>query len=135
MLAVTPIYAGLLALLFVALSLRVIGLRRQANVALGHGQDIRLERRLRVHANFAEYAPLALMLIALAELQGNPAWLLHGLGLALLLGRMLHAFGVSQEPEDYRFRVTGMAMTFSVLITGASINLGFSLLRSLIPFD
>ena len=36
-------------------------------------------RAMRVHANFAEYVPLALILVAFAELQGQPAAFVHGL--------------------------------------------------------
>jgi len=129
---VTPIYAGLISLIFVALSFRVIGSRRQAKVALGDGGNTALTRRLRAHGNFAEYAPLAIVLMALAELQGQPALLLHIMGIALLAGRLVHAFGVSREPEDYRLRVTGMVLTLSVLISGALVNLGFSSLSALI---
>jgi uncharacterized membrane protein YecN with MAPEG domain len=129
---VTPIYAGLISLLFVALSFRVIGFRRQAKVALGDGGNTTLTRRLRAHGNFAEYVPLAVVLMALAELQGQPAFLLHLMGVGLLAGRLIHAFGVSREPEDIRLRVTGMVLTLSVLIFGALANLGFSSLSGLI---
>jgi|LNFM01.1.fsa_nt_gb uncharacterized membrane protein YecN with MAPEG domain len=121
---VTPIYAGLLALLFVVLSIRVIGTRRSAGVALGDGGDRMLLRRQRVHANFTEYVPLALVLLVIAELQGAPLLLLHGLGVALLTGRLVHAYGVSQDPERMALRVTGMAITFTVLIASAVFNLG-----------
>ena len=129
---VAPIYAGLISLIFVALSFRVISFRRQANVALGDGGNNALTRRLRVHGNFAEYVPLAIILMALAELQGQPAMILHVMGTSLIAGRLLHAFGVSREPEDYRLRVTGMVLTLSVLIGGALVNLGFAPLSALI---
>lgn len=121
---ITPIYAGLVTLLFVALSFRVIGFRRSARVPLGDGGNAILTRCLRAHGNFAEYAPLAIVLMALAEFQGQPTWILHGLGIALLAGRLVHAFGVSREPEDFRLRVFGMILTISVLITGALLNIG-----------
>lgn len=108
-------YAALLALLFVALSWRTIGLRRRYRVAVGDGGQPELLRAIRVHANFAEYVPLALLLIALVEIGGSPAWLVHGLGLALLVARYAHAWGVSQTKEDFRFRVAGMMLTFGVL--------------------
>lgn len=108
-------YAALLALLFVALSWRTIGLRRRYRVAVGDGGQPELLRAMRVHANFAEYVPLALLLIALVEIGGSPAWLVHGLGLALLVARCAHAWGVSQTKEDFRFRVAGMMLTFGVL--------------------
>lgn len=56
---ITMAYAGLLALMFVALSARVIVRRRSAHAALGDGDDNDLSRRIRAHGNFAEYAPLA----------------------------------------------------------------------------
>lgn len=129
---ITPVYAGLVALMFVVLCFRVIGSRRLENVALGDGGNKMLTRRLRAQGNFAEYAPLAIVLMALAELQGKPDWLIHGLGIVLLTGRLVHAFGVSQDPEDYRLRVVGMALTFSVLITGAVTNIGLPSLSSLV---
>lgn len=121
--SITPIYAGLLTIIFVALSFRVIGARRGARVPLGDGGHRPLLRRQRVHANFAEYVPLGLVLMILAELQGAPRLVLHGLGLALLAGRILHAAGVGREPEPPRFRVVGMGLTFAALISGALLNL------------
>lgn len=121
--SITPFYAGLAALLFVALSFRVIGLRRAARIGLGDGGDRGLLRRLRVHGNFAEYAPLAIVLMVLAELQGAPAWTIHLTGTCLLAGRLLHAYGVSQEPELMKLRVAGMILTFTALIGGALANL------------
>ena len=105
--SVTPVYAGLLALLFIFLSVRVIGMRRSARVALGDGGNPALLRRQRVHGNFAEYVPLALILMALAELQNPPGWMIHAIGIPLLLGRAAHAYGVSCEPEMLRVRVSG----------------------------
>ncbi|MEM7221526.1 MAG: MAPEG family protein [Pseudomonadota bacterium] len=121
---ITPIYAGLATLIFVALSFRVIRARRGAGVALGDGGDSHLRRCQRVHGNFAEYVPLALLLMALAELQGTSGWLINAIGLALIAGRLIHAYGVSQEPETIPIRVAGMSLTFVALITGALTNLG-----------
>ncbi len=122
--AVVPFYAGLLALLFVLLSIRIIGRRRSAKVALGVAGDRELERRTRVHANFAEYVPLALLLLAFLEFRGWSVHVLHGLGSMLLVGRLSHAWGVSQERENFRFRVTGMALTFGVILTAALLLIG-----------
>jgi len=59
---ILPVYAALLALLFVLLSIRTIRTRHSRKVALGHGDDPAMLRAMRVHANFAEYVPLALLL-------------------------------------------------------------------------
>lgn len=127
MVAVTSIHAGLLALVFLALSVRVIGTRRTERIGLGDGGSRVLLRRMRAHANFAEYVPLGILLIGLAELQAAPAWLLHVLGAALLAGRIAHAVGVSREPEGFG-RVPGMILTLTVLGLAALLCLSLALL-------
>ena len=117
---ITALYAGLLAPLFIFLSLRVIRRRRGAKVAVGDGGDPLLLRRMRVHANFAEYVPFALLLMALAESLHTWPLVMHLLGIVLLAGRLLHAYGVSQPKETFAFRVTGMAATFSVMGAAAA---------------
>ncbi len=80
---ITPLYAALAAAVMIVLSLRVIGMRRGRRVSIGDGGDDDLARRIRAQGNFAEYTPLALLLILLLELGGAPAWQLHLLGAAL----------------------------------------------------
>lgn len=112
----TPLYAALLALIFVALSIRTIRLRRRYRIGVGDGSHAELQRAARVHANFAEYVPLALLLIYFVETGGGPLLLIHTLAIALLSGRLLHAWGVSQVRENYRYRTAGMVLTFSVIL-------------------
>ena len=81
---VTALYAALLAPLFILLAVRVIRSRREAKVAVGDGGDKALLRRMRVHANFAEYVPLALILMALAESLAANRFALHATAIALL---------------------------------------------------
>jgi uncharacterized membrane protein YecN with MAPEG domain len=96
-------------------------------VAIGWGGDALLERFARIHANFAEYVPLALLLLAMLEWKGLNPWALHALGLILLLGRLIHAYGMSQEKENFRFRVTGMMATFGTITIAALLLLVRSL--------
>jgi uncharacterized membrane protein YecN with MAPEG domain len=119
-LATTALYAVLLTLLFLLLSLRVIAMRRRIGGALGDGGNLNLLRRIRVHGNFAEYVPLALILLGLAESLHTPDWMLHGLGIVLLMGRVSHAAGVAQANERFVFRVAGMALTFVMLGAAAA---------------
>lgn len=130
--SVTPIYAGLIALLFVVLSVLVISTRRRLGIALGDAGNKELLRRQRAQANCAEYAPLALILIMLAELQSAPVLILHAAGIALLIGRVIHAAGVSREPERFAMRVTGMALTFIAILIAAAITLLWPLLSALL---
>jgi uncharacterized protein len=125
MLPVTAIYAGLLALYFVWLATRVIKARRLHRVALGTPHRL-VERAARAHGNFAEYVPFALLLLALCEINGLPDWALHVLGVVLAAGRVLHATGISREPEEFRWRVLGMSLTFAMMGVAAAALLGLA---------
>jgi uncharacterized membrane protein YecN with MAPEG domain len=121
-LQIIPYYAAALGLLYVLLAVRVIRARNEHRVALGTGGVAALERRIRVHGNFAEYVPFALLLLAFAELRGVAPLLLNGLAICLVLGRLLHAWGVSDPAENTRLRVAGMVLTFAAL-AGAALTI------------
>ena len=125
--AITAFYAALLGLFFVFLSFRVIGWRRLKSVELGHGEDSELLRRMRVHANFAEYVPFTLLLMAIAESMTAPRPVIHVAGLILIAGRLMHAYGLSQTPHILRLRVGGMILTFTAVALSAIICLSLSL--------
>jgi len=120
---IVPIYAAIFAVMLVALSLRVAMTRGEVRVPIGDGGNRMLLRRIRVQGNFTEYVPMALILFLFVELQGWPRWLVHGLCLVLLTARLLHAYGVAQEPEDIRLRATGMATTAILLVSAAGLLL------------
>ena len=120
---IVPIYAAIFAVMLVGLSLRVAKTRGDVRVAIGDGGNIVLRRAIRVQGNFTEYVPMALILFTFVELQGWPHWLVHALCLALLAARVVHAFGIGREPEDIRFRATGMATTALLLVVAAGLLL------------
>ena len=128
MLLITPLYAAAIAVLFLGLSFRVIGFRRSNKIGLGDGADKTLLRRMRAHANCAEYAPFALLLMAIVELGGAAAWTLHLIGALLVAGRYLHAFGFGQANEIMQFRVIGMVLTFFSILA----SLVFIILQSIV---
>ena len=117
--SVISIYAPIFALFYVILSITVIRIRRQEKVGLGSGGNKAVERAMRVHANFTEYVPLTLLLLLILEQLGGNVLLLHVLFLILLAGRLIHAWGVSRQREDFRYRVSGMAMTFATIIASS----------------
>ena len=127
--AITALYAALLAPLFIALSARVIGQRRAARVPIGAGTDDTLLRRMRVHANFTEYVPFALILLALAESLNANTLVLHAIGATLVAARHIHAYGVSQPSENFTLRITGMIGTFGAIGTAAAVCLALSLMK------
>jgi uncharacterized membrane protein YecN with MAPEG domain len=120
---ILPVYAALLGLLFFYLSIRTIGLRRRLQIGIGSKENDEMLRGMRVHSNFAEYAPITLLLIYFVEIQGAHPLLIHALGAILLVGRSIHAYGVSQMNEKFVFRVSGMAMTFTAILTASCILL------------
>ncbi len=119
---ITPVFAALLTFLYIFLSLRVIAARRRNSVGLGDGGNADLQRRMRVHANCAEYVPLGLLVMLMAELQDVAAWLIIAIGLLLLAGRLVHAFGVGGESETRGSRTVSMGLTFTALGLGALVG-------------
>jgi uncharacterized membrane protein YecN with MAPEG domain len=119
---ITAFYAGLLGLLYLVLSLRVVQLRRRG-IPLGDGGDPRMLRVIRGHANFAEYVPLILVLMLMLELARTSLYVLHALGIALVVGRVLHCYSLSFSAR-FRFgRLWGAALTFVVLLVAAVLTL------------
>lgn len=124
---VTPVFAALLALIFVYLSVRTILKRRKVKVAVGDGGNVDLQRAQRAHANFIEYVPIALLVLTFLEMRAVGSYVMIGLCSLLFLGRCIHAYGISNPKENYTFRKTGMYMTFASLVLG-SLGLLYSYL-------
>ena len=112
---ITAFFAGLLGLGYILLTANVIRTRRTASVSLGDGGDELLTRRIRAHGNFAEYAPIALILMGFAELGGAPSFLIYLLGAALIFGRLVHGFALSSLTRRPAARVVGMILTLLVI--------------------
>ena len=116
---VVPFYAGILALIYFFLTIRVARHRGRARIRLGSGGDAELERRIRAHGNFIEYVPLTLILLGFMEAQRNSMYVLHALCICLLVGRICHAIAISREGSAGPLRFIGMMLTGLVLIIAA----------------
>jgi uncharacterized protein len=110
----TLLFAGLCALLQTALTALVIRRRTQAGVSLLDGGDRQLIERIRAHGNFVETAPMALLLMALLEMNGLAVSWIWGFGALLVAGRMLHAYGLLSGRGVWP-RLLGMSMTLFVI--------------------
>jgi uncharacterized membrane protein YecN with MAPEG domain len=119
---VTAATAIVLALLFIQLAFAVIGKRRHHKVSLGSGQHADLEAAIRAHGNFAEYVPMALLLLLCAELNKSVWWLLASAAIPLVVGRYIHATAIAKS--NLTRRVLGMQMTFASLVMGVFANVG-----------
>lgn len=120
-LPVTSMLGALAALALVLLSFPVSLRRIKARVSLGDGGDAILHRRIRAQANFVEYAPIGLILLGLVELSGADTRVVWTLAAALILGRLLHAFGMLRDVLPPR--MAGMILTYAALVTGAAVLL------------
>ena len=100
----------------IALSINVVLARRRYRVRLGTGTDEGMQQAVRVQANFAEYVPLAAVLLILAELTGMPLVAVHVAGISLVTSRLLHAWGLSHSPGRTFGRFYGTAGTWLVII-------------------
>lgn len=123
---VTLLFAALHVLLMLALLVPISRHRRGQRIGLGDCGDPLLARRIRVHGNFIEHAPIALLLLGLLELCGLGAAWIWGFGAALLAGRVLHASGLSRN-AGYSFgRFTGTVLTWATLLAMAIAGLSLA---------
>lgn len=120
---ITGIYAAIAALLIVFLAVRVTLRRRAIKVGIGNGGDAILARRIRAHANAAEYVPLALLLLLILELNQTQPMLLHLFGCLLIAGRLLHGFGLSTSPAVTPGRAIGIMLSWLVIAAMALLLL------------
>jgi uncharacterized protein len=120
---VTSIYAALVTLLFVGLSLRIALYRMDRRLSIGSDGNERFDYMVRAHGNCAEYAPLGILLLGLAELQGWGDGVIHAAGGAFLLARISHAVAFSGPRHIRPLRMLGASLTFTVLLALALLLL------------
>ena len=116
---VTPLYAGLLAICYLVLSIRVIQRRGSAQINLGDGGDPTMLRLMRAHANFGEYVPLILLMMGMLELSHTSIYILHAIGATLLLARVLHGIALSFTKKWMPGRFLGALLTLILLLVAA----------------
>ena len=119
---ITAVFTALLALMLVAVSVRVTVLRAKKKINFFDGGDPELGRALRVQGNFIEYVPLALALLGLMEAMGVQPWIAYSYGAVLLVARFVHAWGL--YADVFRGRVIGTSVTWMLLAGGALAVLG-----------
>lgn len=122
-LPITLTLAGAAALLHIWLSSRVVRLRRGLKIGLGDGGNEAVLRRMRAHANYAENMPIFLILLALLELAGGDKRILWGAGIAFILARILHAFGMD---GSLRLRMIGMVLSTAAILGLAGWALSYA---------
>jgi|SRR5271166_17786 len=111
-LPITLATASVLGLIFVVLSALTIRARVKTNTSLGIGESVAMGQEAtasplliasRTQANFAEYVPLSLILLALLEGWGVNDSFLVAVAVLLVLSRLLHVIGMNRStPNPFR---------------------------------
>ena len=117
--AITALYAGLLGLLSLAVAYPAGSLRGKLNVSVGDGGNPELCLAMRRHANFAEWVPITLILIALLELNGVSHTAIHVLGAALVVVRICHALGLKVDNMKSPARFVGASGTALIVVVAS----------------
>ncbi|MET4387633.1 putative membrane protein YecN with MAPEG domain [Bradyrhizobium sp. F1.4.3] len=126
---ITANYLAVLALIYAALALQVIRLRRSNAAAFNDGGNASLRSAIRAHGNFMEYVPIITLMVALLEMSGASSTRIHLLMGALVLSRLLHPFGMYATPGSLRFLVCRGGSIF--LTIGLLISCALSILSRL----
>lgn len=119
---VTAVYASIIALLLIALSLNVVKIRRAEGVGLSHGDNEQLKQAMRLQANLVEYAPIALLLLLFLELNQASHALLHAFGILFVIARILHIWGFGTSTGYSHGRFFGTLTTMMLIIAMALAN-------------
>jgi len=122
LLPITLTTASVLTLVCIGIIVWVGMGRGKYKVSIGDGGHADLTTRMRAHANFVEYVPLLLILMALLELAGASAMVLTLFGATLVLFRIMHAIGMPR-PAPNPFRAIGAAGSILLLLIGAVYGL------------
>ena len=124
-LPITLTLAGAAAILHIWLSVRVSRLRRPLKIGLGDGGNEVLLRRMRAHGNYAENMPIFLILVGLLELAGGDRNILWAAGIAFVLARLAHAFGMDRPGGNW-MRVGGIVLSWLLLLGLAGWALSYA---------
>ena len=119
------LWAGLILILMVVLSARVVLGRRRLRVSMGDGGHDEMTVLSRTFANAAEYAPVGVAAMVLLALVGGSSMEVHLVGGALFAGRIIHPFGLANRRAPNAARIAGMVLTWSALL-GAGVLLLFA---------
>ena len=113
-LPITLTIAAGAALINIWLGTRISRLRLRHQVSVGDAGNPLIVNRMRAQANFVEYTPFFLILLAAVELAvGSPTWL-WAVAILYIVGRLLHPFGLDR-PAPNPLRMVGILLTWLVL--------------------
>jgi len=120
---ITPLFAAIFGIMYIALSISVAKRRLKGNISLGTGGNDDLEKAIRVHGNFSEYVPFTLLLLWLLETVSLSHSLVFVLGVVFLVARIAHCIGMLNQDKLLILRKLGMVGTFGVILIASLATL------------
>src|SRR5690554_7324729 len=87
---VTGVFAAVLGILMLVLSAYVVKFRMKYNKGMGVTDNPDFQAAVRAHGNLVEYAPIVLIMLGIAELNGVATGYVYWTGMAFVTGRLLH---------------------------------------------
>jgi len=112
----TALYAVPLGAIYLGLWMDIARTRGAMKVSIGDAGDTTLLLRIRRHGNFVEWVPMVLIMMMLGEGLGAPAMYLHVSGALLLLGRLVHPFGLKADNAAHLLRYLGNSSNILALL-------------------
>lgn len=122
---VTPLFAAILAVMFVLLCLNVVRIRLREQVSLGDGGNKQLNVAVRIQANFVEYVPFTLFLMWMLESIDLSPERVFWIGVGLLLSRIFHVIGMAFPKKFMILRQIGVLISFALLVCLSVALLGY----------
>jgi len=112
-LPITGVFAAVIGILLLVLSAVVVKYRIKYGKDMGITDDRDFEAAVRAHGNLVEYAPLTLLMLGIAELNGVSSGFIYWIGMAFVVGRILHAWGMFQGQDGpHKARMVGILLTW-----------------------
>jgi uncharacterized membrane protein YecN with MAPEG domain len=120
---ITPVYAGFFGIMLVMLSWRVVKLRRKYDSSKmkesGHNE---LTAAVRAQGNLIEYLPISLLLMWMLETMQFSGWIVHGLGILLVVARLMHVHGLNEPSGNGAGRKLGTRLTWLQIVIGSLLS-------------
>ena len=111
---ITPLYAGFFGIMLVLLSWRVTILRRkyEGHHKMNEGGHNEMTAAVRAQSNIVEYLPFALLLMWMLETMHFSPRIIHGLGMLLVVARLMHLHGLNEPGGNGLTRKLGTRLTW-----------------------
>jgi uncharacterized membrane protein YecN with MAPEG domain len=121
------LWRGLNLFLYLVLAVLVTRQRQRHHVLIGDGDLVELARPMRAFGNAAEYVPAALLVLALLAMLGAHPLVVHGMGALLLVARVLHGVGLSNNEGVSFGRTSGAVLTWLYYLLSSALLIFYCL--------